>query len=245
MINAPRPRTKVRVSSHDVTRTAPSILLALAALRQGTGCVDPKTDYEDYLARVPTVTFDAGASDANTSAVPCSTILAGNGSGTFYGACLTSASAGDPSAAIYAVLHETVAVNPGGATGQMTISQAYLQEHPTNVSQTVNAFTDYPALPISSDCTYVFVAGDVTIPGAANSDMVDLVLTGTTYLSKLLSDNTACAAFSATLTAPISLDLTKGGSYCAFQRAPADGTITPFTLADFTCPGAPPAPVSP
>jgi hypothetical protein len=228
-----------------MTRTALSSLLALAALRHGTGCVDPKTDYEDYLARVPTVAIDGGGSDASTPSLPCSTILAGNASGTFYGACLTSASAGDPTAAIYAVLHETVTVNPDGTTGQIMISQAYLRARPTNVSQTVNAFVDYPTLPISSDCTYVFVAGDVTIPGASNSDMVDLVLSGTTYVSKLLTDDKSCAGFSAMLTAPVSLDLTMGGSYCAFQRAPADGTITPFTLADFTCPGAPPAPSSP
>jgi hypothetical protein len=220
------------------------ILLALAALRQGTGCVDPKTDYDDYLARVPTATFDASASDQSTPALPCSTILAGNASGVFYGACLTEVSMGDPNGEIFAVLHETVTANADGTTGTIGISQAYLQANATNVSQTASAFIDYPALPISSDCTYILSAGDVTIPGASNSDKVDLVLSGTTYLAKLLSDDQACAVFSAMLTAPVSLDLTMGGNYCLFQRAPADGTVTKFPAADFVsaCPGAPKAP---
>jgi len=215
------------------------IFLALAALRQGTGCVDPKTDYDDYLARVPATTFDASAPDQSAPALPCSAILAGSPSGVFYGACLTAVSKGDPSGEIYAVLHETVTANADGTTGTITISQAYLQAKPTNVSQTASAFIDYPALPISSDCTYVLSAGDVTIPGASNSDMVDLVLSGTTYLAKLLTDDQACAAFSAMVTAPVSVDLTMGGNYCLFRRAPADGSITSFPAADFACPGAP------
>ena len=82
-------------------------------------------------------------------------------------------------------------------------------------------------------------AGTVTIPGAANSDGVDLVLSGTAYRSKLVTDDLSCAALDTTVTAPVMVDLTKGGNYCVFKRAPADGTVTPFTLADFACPGAP------
>ena len=95
---------------------------------------------------------------------------------------------------------------------------------------------------VSPQCTYVLDAGTTVIPAAASSPPVDLTLANTVYRGKLLTPDTACTALDAMLTSPASLDLTQGGNYCVFRRAPPDGTITPFKLDEFTCPGAPAQP---
>jgi hypothetical protein len=174
-------------------------------------------------------------------ALPCSQVLASSPSGTFYGACLTSANAGDQTAAIYVVVKNEVVPDADGMTGKLTTTQTFLALHATNVSQTVGPAVTYPTAPITSACQYVVNAGTVTIPGAANSAGVDLVLEDTRYRGKISNDDESCAALDAQVTAPVTVDLTQGGNYCVFRRAPASGAITPITLADFACPGAPSA----
>ncbi len=211
----------------------------LAALQDSTACIDPTSDYNDFIARAPAPPLDASVGDGGVPALPCSQVLAGSPSGTFYGACLTTANAGDATEAIYVLVHLTVMPGGGGSADEVAVTMTSLQSHPTNISQTVGATSSPPATTLSSECTFVADAGTIVIPGAANALGSDLTLTGTTYGWKLLTPDASCTSLSATVTVPTTVDLTQGGNYCVFKRAPADGSVTDFTLGDFVCAGAP------
>ena len=205
------------------------------------GCIDPRGDYDDFVARASSIPPpEAGAADTGIASIPCSEVLSSGPSGTFFGACLTTASAGDATSAIYVVVQNDVVPSADGMTGQLTVTQTFLALHATNISQTAGPPLAYPPVTITPACTYVLDAGTVHIPASANSAAVDLVLDGTRYRGKIFTDSDSCSALDATITAPVTVDLTKGGNYCVFRRAPASGAVTPFTLADFACPGAPP-----
>jgi hypothetical protein len=207
------------------------------------GCVNPQADYNDFVARAPAPDAQVTGGDAQATD-PCPQILGGTPSGTFYGACMTTASSGDVTQATYVKLDTTVVASADHKTGQLTVAITSLQRTPaggppTNVSQTVGATTNPPAAAVSKECTYVIEAGTTVIPAASNAAKMDLTLTGTRYRGKLLTQDESCTALDATITTPVTVDLTKGGNNCIFRRAPKEGTITPFKLAEFACPGAP------
>jgi hypothetical protein len=214
--------------------------LSLALLPLSVGCLDPQADYDAFVARAPAPDAQPPLNDAQV-ADPCTEVLAGHPSGTFYGACLTTANTGDVTQATYVKLDTVVTPNADGATGQLATKITSLQHNPTNVSQTVGVTSSPPAAPISAQCTYVLEAGTTVIPAAANSAQMDLVLSNTRYRGKLLTPDSSCTALDATITSPVMIDLTKGGNYCVFRRAPSDGSVTPFKIDDFACPGAPSA----
>jgi len=214
----------------------------MLGLPGGAGCIDPASEYDAFLARAPAPSLDASAAaDGEIPAIPCTQLLADadNLSGTFYGACLTTVSAGDATQAIYTVVDLAVTPGSGGAPDTVSATMTSLQLKPTNISQTIGGVSKPPPAPISSGCTFVLDAGTIMIPATANATGAMLTLTGTTYSCKILTPDDSCGVFSATVTAPVMVDLTKGGNYCVFRRAPADGSITQFKLADFACAGAP------
>jgi hypothetical protein len=201
-------------------------------------CIEPQDAYDAFVARAPAP--DAAAPTSSDAGDPCSEILAGAPSGTFYGACLTTAAAGNVADATYVKLDATIVPSAGDTGGTITVALTSLALSPTNISQTVGDTSNPPPAAITADCTYVVEAGTITIPTAASYAHLPLVLAGTRYRGKLLTPDSSCADLDATVTAPISTDLTEGGNYCLFRRAPADGTVTLFTASEFACPGAPP-----
>jgi hypothetical protein len=217
-------------------RAFPFALSAAAA----AACIDPQGDYDAFVARAPAPDAAiSGGSDAQV-ADPCPTVLAGPPSGVFFGACMTTASAGDVTQATYVKLESTIAPSADHTTGELTARITSLVRNPTNISQTVGATTTPPAAPISKDCTYVIEAGTMVIPADSNAAKMDLTLEGTRYRGKLLTSDESCSDLDATITMPVTIDLTKGMNYCVFKRAPPGGAVTLFKLADFECPGAPP-----
>jgi hypothetical protein len=214
------------------TCTLVAVALAVPA------CINPGDDYSNFVARAPAPDAQAVASDA-FAGEPCKQVLAGPRTGTFYGACLTTAASGDVTQATYVKLDITVDVNPDGATGTLTAAFTSLLFKANNVSMTVGSTQHPPTVPIASDCTYVINAGTTNIPGTANSLGVDLTLTNTRYRGKLLTPDESCSDLDAIVTVPAMVDLTMGGNYCIFKRAPPDGSFAPFTHGDFACPGAP------
>ncbi len=203
------------------------------------GCIDPQGDYDAFVARAPAPDSAAPVSDAQP-ADPCNVVLSGNPTGVFYGACLTTANAGDITQAIYVKLDTTVVPSPDHTSGQLTTHITSLANDATNVSQTVGDTSSPPTAAVSTQCTYVLDAGTIVIPAAANAAKTDLTLTNTHYRGKLLTPDSSCTALDATITSPVMIDLTMGGNYCVFRRAPADGTVTRFKLSDLACPEAPP-----
>ncbi len=204
-----------------------------------TGCIDPQGDYDAFVARAPAPDAQIAVDDAQTTE-PCPQILAGTPSGTFYGACLTTASSKDVTQATYVKLDTMVAPSADHTTGELTVGITSLVSSPKNISQTVGATTNPPSAPITKDCTYVINAGTTIIPGASNAAKTDLTLSNTRYRGKLLTQDESCTDLDAVITSPVPVDLTMGGNYCIFRRAPADGSITLFKLSEFACPGAPP-----
>jgi hypothetical protein len=211
--------------------------LTLALTFGFEGCIEPQDAYEAFVDRAPAP--DAAAPTTSDAGEPCSEILAAAPSGTFYGACLTRATAGAAADATYVKLDSTIVPAAGNATGTITVAMTSLALSPTNLAQTVGDTSNPPPAAIAADCTYVIEAGTITIPAPASYAGVALVLAGTRYRGKLLTPDSSCADLDATVTSPVSTDLTQGGNYCVFRRAPADGSITLFTAAEFACPGAP------
>jgi hypothetical protein len=218
------------------TLTTIATVLTVSAL---AACINPQDDYEAFIARAPAPDAQVAAGDA-PSGEPCMQVLAGPRTGTFYGACLTTAASGDVTQATYVKLDISVDVNPDGASGTLTTAFTSLKYQATNVSDTVGPTQNNPPVPITKDCTYVIDAGTTNIPSAAYKLNAALTLSGTRYRGKLLTPDSSCSALDATLTSPVMLDLTTGGNYCVFRRAPPDGSITLFKKDDYTCPGAPP-----
>jgi hypothetical protein len=215
-----------------------SAALAAAMGSSFGGCIDPQSDYDSFVARAPAPDVLTQVGEAQASD-PCSQILSGSPSGTFYGACLTTANNGDATQATYVKLVTNVVPSADHTTGQLTVQMTSLMTKPKNISQTVGTTSTPPPAPISAECTYVINAGMVTIPAAGNAAGADLTLQNTRYRGKLLTPDESCAALDATITSPVTIDLTKGGNFCIFRRPLADGSITPFTAGDFQCTGAP------
>jgi hypothetical protein len=206
-------------------------------------CADPQGDYDSFLARAPAPDAQPAAVGDAQPAEACPMILMGQASGVFYGGCLTTAAAGDVTQATYVRLDTMVVPSSDYKTGQLTVKITSLKLHATNVSQTVGDVTAPPSAMIAPDCTYVIEAGTTVIPAAATSLNTELVLSNTRYRGKLLTQDESCNDLDATLTTPVTLDLTMGGNACVFRRAPTDGAVTDFLkkASDFVCPGAPPA----
>jgi hypothetical protein len=204
------------------------------------GCILPADAYSAFIERAPAP--DAAPTSAGDGGESCSDILAGDPSGTFYGACLTSASSDDITQATYVKLVATVVTAPGGQTAGITSQMTSLVRSPSNISDTTGATSSPPTAPVAADCTYVIDAGTTTIPPLANFTGFSLVLENTVYRGKLLTPDSSCADLDATISSPTTVDLETGGNYCVFRRAPPSGAVTLFTLSDYACPGAPGAP---
>jgi hypothetical protein len=210
------------------------------ALGVSIGCIDPGADYDAFVARAIVPDAQPMPSADAQPAEPCPQILAGPATGTFYGACLTTAASGDLRQATYVKLDSTLMANADHTAGTLTVQLTSLRFGATNVSDTVGATQSPPPSPVSPQCTYVIEAGTTTIPAGADYASTELVLMNTRYRGKLISEDESCSALDATVTTPVTVDLTMGGNYCVFRRAPKDGTVTPFKLSDFQCAGAPP-----
>jgi hypothetical protein len=210
------------------------------ALGVSFGCIDPRADYDAFVARAivpdaqPTSSADAQPTE------PCPQILSGPTSSVFYGACLTTAASGDLRQATYVKLDSTLLANADHTAGTLTVQLTSLRFGAANVSDIVGATQSPPPAAISPQCTYVIEAGTTTIPAEANYANTELVLMNTRYRGKLVSQDESCSDLDATVTTPVTVDLTMGGNYCVFRRAPPGGAVTPFKLSDFQCPGAPP-----
>ncbi|MGH7437909.1 MAG: hypothetical protein ACRENE_19695 [Polyangiaceae bacterium] len=210
------------------------------ALGVSSGCIDPRADYDAFVARAIVADAQPPSSGDAEPTEPCPQVLSGQATGVFYGACLTTAASGDLRQATYVKLDSMLTANADHTAGTLTVQLTSLRFGATNVSDTVGATQSPPPAPISPQCTYVIEAGTTTIPAQADYATTELVLTNTRYRGKLVSEDESCAALDATVTTPVTVDLTMGGNYCVFRRAPADGAVTPFALSDFQCPGAPP-----
>jgi hypothetical protein len=239
VLSALLPRSAEATRAAFRRRAAPLTFAGALAVVFG-GCIDPHADYDAFVARAPAPDAAPPATDAQ-AADPCPEILSGPPMGTFYGACLTTANSGDVTQATYAKLDAMLVPSADHTTGQLTVVFTSLVRNPKNVSQTAGAPGAPKTAAVSAQCTYVLDEGTQLIPAAANAAATDITLSNARYRGKLLTPDETCSALDAMITIPATVDLTKGGNYCIFRRSPSDGSITPFTIDEFACPGAPPA----
>jgi hypothetical protein len=222
----------------------------------GVACVIPEDDYDEFLAR-PSKAAGAGgaagtggASGAAGAAVgmyemACQELLgSANLSGKFYGACLPTIAQGDVTQAMYIRLVGSVEVAMDKKSGVLTTEVTAVRLNATSVDDVVGVTTPSPPAEVKTDCTFVATAAELLVPKEASPLKANLTLTNAVYRGRFIDADHACAELDATVTKPITVDLTGPGDVCLFRRAPDDGTITQFTIAEFNagCPDVPPSP---
>jgi hypothetical protein len=205
--------------------------LAVAGLL-ASGCVDPKRDYDDWLARTAdarsvVVTFEAGVSDAGAPETAFEK--------TYLMACLSALSAGNAGEALLfkADAKFTPASGTGGGTFDFTQTPLVAHAHditqaaPNGMAVTVNGS------PVAADGTASVHIGPTTIPMEADPIGADIVFTDSTLLFHV-SEDALCAGLSGHVSEPVVSDLDPAQNFCIFR--PSTSPFPAFQASDFHCP---------
>jgi hypothetical protein len=206
---------------------------ALAVALVMPGCVDPQSDYNDWLARTADARaggsiIDVGATDGG--------LPDGGFTGTYAMACSTSVNPGAKDATIFT---STMTYTPNASGGGTLIFQNQpLVVGATTLTQTVGNPSNNQPVPITSDGKGTLVYGPVIIPGAANPVTGgDVVFSGDATLHfRVLGADTTCAGLTGTITSPlqVSMDPTKGDVCVFLPVASSSSSFPPVTDDMFT-----------
>jgi len=200
-------------------------LVILATL--AVGCIDPKTDYEDFIQR-PVAMPEASVPDV--ALTPCQELLAQDLSGLYYTSCLPKAL---PVPFALAVT-QTFKSNADG-TASLDFSFFPMKKDATSISETVGAQPIVlPSTMVSSDCTYIENIGTLTLPGPANSLGYDLVAENVFLRGKLQDHDHACGELDGNVPL-INLSLEGDGDPCMFVRTPEGGPTPTIGMGDYSC----------
>lgn len=194
-------------------------------------CVDPKQDYDDWIAR----TADARAT---VYVPPDSAAFEGSPpdggfAGTFFMACLPSTSLGDVGQALLSkvVLQYTADGNGGGTVDYRAIA---LRIGSTDLSQSVGTPTILNGVRVTSFVAPL-VYGPTTIPATADPlTPLDIIFQDLTLFMHIEDDTHLCATLSGHLVQPEVIDLSQPGSNCVLR--PSSGPIPKLVTDDFHCP---------
>jgi hypothetical protein len=205
-------------------------LACALALLTTAGCVDPKLDYDDWLARTAdaraaTPALEAGGSDA---ALPD----AGFG-GTYLMACLSSL---DPNPAQALLFKADLRFTPAaGGGGTFDFAQTPLLTNAQDVTQVAPMGTPVAVdgSPVAPDGTCDVHIGATTIPTTADPLGLQIVFTDST-LHFHVSAMPLCAALSGHISAPQMTDLDPTRSFCVIRSSTPP--FPTFQAADFHCP---------
>jgi hypothetical protein len=196
------------------------------------GCVDPQSDYNDWLARTADARAAGSTSDASTSfdAAPPD----GGFNQVFAMACSTQLAPGFADSTRFMA---TATYTPGtSGGGQLTFYDQPLQAHATSMSQTVGEQTATQTVAVDSSGKAKLVFGPVVLPGAANPVTGgDADFDSTSTLNFIVGQGSLCAGLTGNITSPfpIALDPTKG-DICLFVSSTADGAFPTLTDDAFT-----------
>jgi hypothetical protein len=195
----------------------------------GVACLDPKQDFNDWLAlsadaRAPEV-VESGTLDA---------VPDGGFTGAYVMACVNDLVPGVANATVF-VAQLTFTEAGGAGNGTFDFSNTPLIAHATDTSMTAGMATTVKGSKVTAGkCDVTF--GMTTIPAAANpSGSGTIVFSDSVLHFQIASSTQVCANLNGHLTMPIMATLDQPDNYCAFK--PAQGTSVPmFTMADFHCP---------
>ncbi|GAC1576520.1 MAG: hypothetical protein NVS3B20_25310 [Polyangiales bacterium] len=218
------------------------VLGSLILLPFSWGCSTAEDAYNDFRDRAATAQPPTDGGADSTSDKPFDGSIFGDASpaslsGSFWGACLTSAAGGNPDQALYSVLKITVTVG-GDGTAQATVVSNALKLGAKTIADIVGTPVTPPVASIAIDGTFKLKMGTFVIPKEADPLAFDLTVENANYDGRVApSLDSLCADFTGMITNPVKLDLSKKGENpCVFFRAPADGSVKKLEASAFHCP---------
>jgi hypothetical protein len=213
--------------------SAPLLALAVSVV----ACVDPKSDYNDYVNRTadahtpPPIIVDSGAETG-----PLYAPDAGFTTNTLFMSCLTGNAQGDPTKASSSVATVTYVPKSGGG-GTITFGNQALITGSSSLKNTTGMYNQAgPAnAPVAPDGTATVTWQNTTIPADANPvTMMDLVFSSSTLALHVESETQICGNFSGNLIQPLQTLVT---GPCVFRLLPSANSAPPtLQLSDFHCP---------
>jgi hypothetical protein len=214
-----------------------SICLSFVSCVAIAGCVDPRSDYEDYLSRTADARAAAEETDAGTvdSAAPDAAFQQ-----TYLMACLPGLFGGNVTDAVLFSASLTYKPTSGGG-GQLTVSETSLVAGASNLTQTVGDSVASQPTAVAANGTATASLPSPGLPAAANpTGMGAIDFDGEPQLSLVFvptaTDVQVCAGLSANITSPVKATLTKNDTPCIFLPMKPQDTFPPLTESQFHCP---------
>jgi hypothetical protein len=209
-------------------------LVSLAAASAG-GCVTPKSDYDDWLAR----TADARAGQAVVDGgVFEGSLPEGGFDNTYFMACVSQIASSDITKATLFAAHVVYTPSAGGG-GQFTFSNQPLnsyQHTPTSLSDTAGPAATPVTVPVDADGKATIDFGPSTVPGADNAITgQDVLFAANATLNFIIGPGTSvCAGLTGNITQPFPVTLDLHKDVCVFR--PSTGDIPTLAQTDVHCP---------
>lgn len=219
---------------------ATSMGVTLAGCLAFGGCVDPRTDYNDFLTR--TADARAAANDTDSGPIEAEAPMAAF-QGTYVMACLSSSLGGNPADALLFVASLKFTPSSGGG-GTLQYNHAPLVAHATDVSQTAGPWvfpTDMPkTVQVAANGLAQVDLGPGSVPASANGATGQEIDFSTSLLDLIVAANPAspdgvqiCAGEEGQTTAPISQTLSKEENPCIYRPAMPFPTFD--SASEFVC----------
>jgi hypothetical protein len=211
-------------------------LLSAAAL---LSCVNPKTDYDDYLARTADANTTVPTEDASFDGLSGSD--AGFMNQDYVMACVSQTLQDDPTKPTLFIA--TASFIPSDSNGDGTFN---FSDQALVVGSTDTSSANIAGPPVSVNGSVVtggkvdIVFGMTSVPAAADPLGVGvgpIVFSDNTLHVDISPGNNLCASLSGHTTAPLATTLDPTQNFCAFfPYQGVTGTVPPLTAANFHCP---------
>jgi hypothetical protein len=215
------------------TRT--SIASAFAIAIAGAACVDPRTDYDDFVNRTNGVRGVSTAAPSDAAVQEAAAIDGGFTAAPFFVACLPHLVGGNLTKALRFVgtLSYTPTSMTGTKAGKLDIAITPLTVHSTDLSAIVGDPITASTVAVGDDGSFLADFGAPIVKGAANPISTnDIVFSSISITGKLLRDDYACGNLNGVITSPQMIVLDEPDNYCIFERLPALTGTTPTITAD-------------
>jgi hypothetical protein len=200
---------------------AGTLALASCAVFLASACVDPKTDYDDWLSR----TEDARAGSTGVNEASFEAALDGGFTQTYFMACVSQLAGESISKATIFVSNITYQPSGGGGeSGSLSVTNTSLKVGATSMSQDVIGSPGTSSCTVSADGRCDASFGPSTIPGAGNAVFPgqDIVFTSSTLHFVIGSETQLCADLSGTITAPLNFTFDPSKNVCIYLPVSGD-----------------------
>ena len=219
-------------------------LLAAASalvLLGSASCVDPQSDYTDYVGRAAdaqgppssTGTVEAGPVDSSNWHAPDGSFA----DNRYLMACEVELGPSAANAFLWVATLTFTAKAGGGGT--VSLTDQPLLAMATNINSLAPggaAATAGPAS-IAKDGTGTLMTATQNLPGGANPISGAAAEIDNSFLAfQVEADDTVCAHLGGNLSKPVTQPLHPTQNTCIFRKANPDGTFTALQDSDFHCP---------